>query len=50
MCSLMYFKIQGDQPKITRNALKSEIFDLFTKSLLRHKDEDEDDLVNQSKI
>ena len=31
MCILMYFKIQIDQPRITRNALKSQIFDLFTK-------------------
>ena len=28
----MYFKIQSDQPRITQNALKSQIFDLFTKS------------------
>ena len=27
MCILMYFKIQSDQPGITRNALKSQIFD-----------------------
>ena len=32
MCILMYFKIQSDQLGITRNALKSQIFDLFTKS------------------
>ena len=33
MCTLMYFKTQpSDQPRITRNALKSQIFDLFTKS------------------
>ena len=31
MCILMYFKIQSDQPKITQNALKSRIFDSFTK-------------------
>ena len=31
MCILMYFKIQSDQPRITRNALKGKIFDLFTK-------------------
>ena len=29
MCILMYFKIQSDQPRITRNALKSQIFDLL---------------------
>ena len=33
----MYFKIQNDQPKITRQALKSQIFDLFTKSSSGHK-------------
>ena len=32
MCIMIYFKIQSDQPRITRNALKSQIFDLFTKS------------------
>ena len=32
MCILMYFKIQRDQPRITRKALKSQILDLFTKS------------------
>ena len=32
MCILMYFKIQRDQPRITRNALKNQIFHLFTKS------------------
>ena len=30
MCILVYFKLQSDQPRITRNALKSQIFDLFT--------------------
>ena len=29
MCILIYVKIQSDQPRITRNALKSQIFDLF---------------------
>ena len=33
----MYFKIQHDQPRITQNALKSQIFDLFIKSLSGHK-------------
>ena len=28
----MHIKIQSEQPRITRNALKSQIFDLFTKS------------------
>ena len=37
MCTLMYFKIQSDQPRVTRNALKSHIFDLFTKSSSGHK-------------
>ena len=38
MCILMYFKIQpSDQPRITRNALKSQVFDLFAKSLSGHK-------------
>ena len=36
MC-LMYFKIQSDQPRITRNALESQIFDLFAKSSSEHK-------------
>ena len=36
MCTLIYFKIQSDQPRITRNALKSQIFYLFTKSLPGH--------------
>ena len=33
---LMYFKIQSDQPRITRNPLKSQIFHLFTKSSSEH--------------
>ena len=33
MYILMYFQIQSDQPRITRSALKSQIFDLFTKYL-----------------
>ena len=37
MYIFMYFKIQSDQPKITRNALKSQIFDLFTKLSSGHK-------------
>ena len=32
----MYFKIQSDQLRNT-NALKSQIFNLFTKSLSGHK-------------
>ena len=32
MCMLMYFKIQSDQTRIMRNALRSQIFYLFTKS------------------
>ena len=32
MYILMHFKIQSDQLRITPNALKSQIFDLFTKS------------------
>ena len=36
MCILVYFKIQSDQPRITRNALKCQISDLFTKSLSGH--------------
>ena len=44
MCILMYFEIQNDQPRITRNALKSQIFDLFTNLC------PEDDLVNKLKI
>ena len=30
MCILIYFKIQSNQPRIAQNALKSQIFDLFT--------------------
>ena len=37
MCILMYFKIQSDQLRITQNALKSQVFDLFTKSSSEHK-------------
>ena len=37
MCILIYFKIQSDQPRITQNVLKSQIFDLFTKLLSGHK-------------
>ena len=37
MCILIYFKTQSDQPRITWNALKSQIFDLFTKSSSVHK-------------
>ena len=37
MYILMYFKIQIDQPRITQNALKSRIFNLFTKSSSGHK-------------
>ena len=33
----MYIKIQSEQPIITRNILKSQIFDLFTKSSSEHK-------------
>ena len=33
----MYIKIQSEQPIITRNVLKSQIFDLFTKSSSEHK-------------
>ena len=36
MCILMYFEVQSDQPRITRNAIKSQIFDLFTKSSSGH--------------
>ena len=32
MCILTMVKIQSDQPRTTRNALKRQIFDLFTKS------------------
>ena len=38
MYILMYFKTQSDQPRITRSALKSQIFDLFTKSSSGHKE------------
>ena len=34
---LMYFKIQNDQPRITQNALKSQIFNLFSRSSSGHK-------------
>ena len=37
MCILMHFKIESDQPRIIRNALKSQILDLFTKSSSRNK-------------
>ena len=37
MSILMYFKIQSDQTRITQNFLKSQIFDLFTKSSSGHK-------------
>ena len=37
MCIFIYFKIQSDQPRIAQNALKSQIFDLFTISLSGHK-------------
>ena len=33
----MYLKIQSNQPRITRNALNSQIFYLFTKSLSGHE-------------
>ena len=36
MCILMNFKIQSDQPSLTRNALKCQIFNLFTKSSSGH--------------
>ena len=36
MCISMYYKIQSDQPRITQNVIKSQIFDLFTKSLSGH--------------
>ena len=38
MCILMDFKIRSDQPRITRNPLKSQIFNSFTKSLSGHKE------------
>ena len=31
------FKIQSYQPRMTRNAVESQIFDLFTKSSSGHK-------------
>ena len=34
----MFFKFQSDQPRITQNALRSQIFDLFTKSSSGHKE------------
>ena len=37
MCILMYFKTQSDLPRRTRNALKSQIFHLLTKSSSGHK-------------
>ena len=37
MCILMHFKIQSDRPRMTRNVLKSQIFDLFSKSSSGHK-------------
>ena len=37
MSVVMYFKIQSDQTRITRNALKSWLFDLLIKSSLEHK-------------
>ena len=37
MCILMYTEIQSDQTRITRNALKSQIFDSFTKSSSGHQ-------------
>ena len=37
MCILTYVKIQSDPPRTTRNALKRQIFDLFTKSSSGHK-------------
>ena len=37
MCIFMYFKIQSDQSSIIQNALKSQIFYLFTKSSWGHK-------------
>ena len=39
---LMYFKIQSDQPRITRNVVKSQLFDLFIYLC------PDDDLVNKS--
>ena len=37
MCILMYFEIQSYQPRIAQNALKSQIFELFTKPSSGHK-------------
>ena len=37
MCIMMYFKIQIDQPIISRNPLKSQIFNLIDKSPSGHK-------------
>ena len=37
ICILTYVKIKSDQPRTTRNALKRQIFDLFTKSSSGHK-------------
>ena len=37
MCILMHFKIQSDRPRMTRNVLKSQIFDLFSKPSSGHK-------------
>ena len=37
MCILMYTEIQSDQTRITQNALKSQIFDSFTKSSSGHQ-------------
>ena len=37
MSVVMYFKIQSDQTRITRNALKSWLFNLLIKSSLEHK-------------
>ena len=50
MCILMCFKIQSDQPRIKQNALKSRIFDLFTKSSSGFYLCPDDDLENKSKI
>ena len=46
----MYFRIQSDGPRITQNALKSQIFDLFTKSSSGNYLYPDNDLVNKSKI
>ena len=37
MSILMYLEIQSYQPRVIRNALKSQIFELFTKSSPGHK-------------